>query len=95
MVEFIDGGITAPAGFKAAGVTCGIKPTGRDLALVVSTPPARAAGIFTTNLAAAAPVVVTRDHLKRSGGIATAIVVNSGCANACTGQQGLAANAKI
>ena len=91
MVERMDGGITAPAGFKAAGVECGLKPTGRDLALVVSTPPARAAGIFTTNLAVAAPVVVTRDHLKRSGGIATAIVVNSGCANACTGQQGLAA----
>ena len=89
MVERIEGGITAPGGFKAAGVKCGIKPTSRDLALVVATTPAQAAGIFTTSLAKAAPVVVTRDHLKRSGGTATAIVANSGCANACTGQQGL------
>ena len=90
MVESIAGGITAPAGFEAAGVACGIKTSGLDLALVVSTQPARAAGIFTTNLAVAAPVVVTRDHLRRSNGTATAIVVNSGCANACTGDQGLA-----
>ena len=86
----IEGGITAPAGFTAAGVACGIKPSGLDLALIVSTPPARAAGIFTTNLAVAAPVVVTREHLRRSRGTASSIVVNSGCANACTGDQGLA-----
>ena len=46
----ITGGITAPAGFTAAGVACGIKPSGLDLAMIVSTPAARAAGIFTTNL---------------------------------------------
>ena len=63
MIERITGGITAPSGFAAAGVACGIKPSGLDLALIVSTPPARAAGIFTTNLAVAAPVVVTREHL--------------------------------
>ena len=91
MGEDITGGVTAPAGFTAAGVACGIKPSGPDLALIVSTPPARAAGIFTTNLAVAAPVVVTREHLRRSHGTAAAIVVNSGCANACTGKQGLAA----
>ncbi len=91
MVESIAGGITAPAGFEAAGVACGIKTSGLDLALVVSIQPARAVGIFTTNLAVAAPVVVTRDHLRRSNGTAKAIVVNSGCANACTGDQGLAA----
>lgn len=85
----ITGGITAPAGFTAAGVACGIKPSGLDLALIVSTPAARAAGIFTTNLAVAAPVVVTREHLRRSHGTASSIVVNSGCANACTGDQGL------
>ena len=89
MVERIGRGITAPAGFAAAGVACGIKTSGLDLALVVATPPARAAGIFTTNLAVAAPVVVTRNHLRRSDGTAAAIVVNSGCANACTGEQGL------
>ena len=90
MVERIMGGITAPAGFEAAGVACGIKPSGLDLALIVSTPPARAAGIFTTNLAVAAPVVITREHLKQSHGTARSIVVNSGGANACTGDQGLA-----
>ena len=90
MVERIAGGITAPAGFEAAGITCGIKKAGLDLALVVSTPPARVAGVFTTNLAMAAPLVVTRDHLVLSQGTASAIVVNSGCANACTGADGLA-----
>jgi len=89
MIQRLDGGITAPAGFEAAGIACGIKVSGLDLALIVSRSPAHAAGIFTTNLAVAAPVTVTQDHLKRSGGIATAIVVNSGCANACTGPQGL------
>ncbi len=89
MIERIDGGITAPTGFEAAGVACGIKTSGLDLALVVSSP-ARAAGIFTTNLAVAAPVLVTREHLERAGGTARAVVINSGCANACTGEQGLA-----
>ena len=89
MVEQIEGGVTAPQGFEAAGVSCGIKRSGLDLALLVARPPARAAGIFTTNLAVAAPVVVTREHLARSGGTAAAVVVNSGCANACTGARGL------
>jgi glutamate N-acetyltransferase / amino-acid N-acetyltransferase len=90
MVERVAGGITAPEGFEAAGVACGIKKSGLDLALLVSTPPARAAAIFTTNLAVAAPLVVTRDHLRASHNTAAAIVVNSGCANACTGADGLA-----
>ena len=90
MLERIPRGITAPAGFRAAGVACGIKASGLDLALVVSAPPARSAGIFTTSLAAAAPVTVTRDHLRRSGATTAAVVVNSGCANACTGARGLA-----
>ena len=89
MLERIPGGITAPAGFRAAGVACGIKPSGLDLALLASTPPARSAGIFTTNLAVAAPVTVTREHLRRSDGTTAAVVVNSGCANACTGARGL------
>ncbi|HCE01967.1 MAG TPA: ornithine acetyltransferase [Acidobacteria bacterium] len=89
-VERISGGITAPEGFEAAGVACGIKASGLDLALVQSTPPARVAGIFTTNLAVAAPLVVTRDHLRASQDTAAAVVVNSGCANACTGAEGLA-----
>ena len=84
----IDGGVTAPAGFRAAGVHCGIKATGLDLAIIASDTPASAAAVFTTNLAQAAPVLVSRDHVCRSRGKASAIVVNSGCANACTGDDG-------
>lgn len=86
----IAGGVTAPAGFRAAGVACGIKPAALDLALLVADSPASAAGVFTKNLAAAAPVLVSREHLARSRGWARAIVANSGCANACTGEQGVA-----
>ncbi|MGE5198438.1 MAG: bifunctional glutamate N-acetyltransferase/amino-acid acetyltransferase ArgJ, partial [Rhodospirillaceae bacterium] len=90
-VEPVDGGVTAPAGFRAAGVACGIKKSGAlDLALVVADGPATAAAVFTTNKAQAAPVLVSREHLARSGGRARAIVVNSGCANACTGPEGMA-----
>jgi glutamate N-acetyltransferase/amino-acid N-acetyltransferase len=87
----IQGGLTAPAGFRAAGVACGIKTSGaRDLAILAADKPAAAAGVFTTNLAQAAPVLVSREHLSRSGGQSAAVVVNSGCANACTGEDGLA-----
>lgn len=90
-VRDIPGAITAPSGYKAAGVACGIKGTGKpDLALVVSDTLTAAAGVFTTNLAQAAPVLISRDHLEGTGGHARAIVVNSGCANACTGEDGLA-----
>jgi glutamate N-acetyltransferase/amino-acid N-acetyltransferase len=88
-IETIDGAITAPAGFRAAGVSCGIKASGLDFALIVPTVTASAAGLFTTNRAVAAPVVLSRQNLTRSGGLAKAIVVNSGCANACTGSDGL------
>jgi glutamate N-acetyltransferase/amino-acid N-acetyltransferase len=85
--------ITAPAGFVAAAISCGMKGSGElDLALV-ATDDARAvpaAGVFTTNLAAAAPVVVSRAHLKSRGGHAAGVVVSSGNANAATGPQGLA-----
>src|SRR6185295_8374404 len=94
----INGSIVAPKGFLASGVFCDIKRLGtgkgsnkgrkRDLALIVSEVPATAAGMFTTNQVCAAPVKVCIEHLKK--GVAQAIVVNSGNANACTGQQGLA-----
>lgn len=90
-VTHASGGITAPAGYRAAGAACGLKPSGLDVALVVSDEPAAAAGLFTTNLAVAAPVVVAREQLERSGGRARVIAVNSRCANACTGAEGLAA----
>jgi glutamate N-acetyltransferase/amino-acid N-acetyltransferase len=87
----ISGGITAPQGFRAAGVACGIKAKGGlDLALIVSDTPASAAAVFTTNKAIAAPVIVSRRQLAASGGRVSAVVVNSGCANACTGPDGLA-----
>jgi glutamate N-acetyltransferase/amino-acid N-acetyltransferase len=86
----ITGGVTTPAGFRAAGVSAGIKANGNaDLALLVSDGPARAAAVFTTNKVQAAAVLVSREHLAKSKGVVRAIVVNSGCANACTGDAGL------
>lgn len=88
MYTAIKGGITAPKGFKAAGVQAGIKKSGKhDVAVIYSTVPASVAGVFTKNTMAAAPVAVSRLALK--SGVASAIVVNSGCANACTGEQGM------
>jgi len=83
----IDGGITAPKGFKAAGIHVGIKKSAPDLALIVSEQPAAVAGTFTTNRIQAAPVKLCRDRL--AGKRAQAIVVSSGNANACTGPQGM------
>jgi glutamate N-acetyltransferase / amino-acid N-acetyltransferase len=85
--EILKGGITAPKGFLAAGIHCSIKKTKRDLALIVSTSPAVAAGVFTLNKVQAAPVVICKEHLCKSKTF-KAIVVNSGNANACTGQRG-------
>jgi glutamate N-acetyltransferase/amino-acid N-acetyltransferase len=86
----IEGSVSAPAGFRAAGVACGIKKSnGLDLALIVSDRPASAAAVFTTNKAQAAPVLVSKARLQASGGRARAIAINSGCANACTGPDGL------
>jgi glutamate N-acetyltransferase/amino-acid N-acetyltransferase len=89
-IETRAGGVTTPRGFQAAGVSAGIKASGAaDLALIVSEVPAAAAAVFTTNKAEAAPVIVTREHLARSRQTARAVIVNSGCANACTGDDGL------
>jgi glutamate N-acetyltransferase / amino-acid N-acetyltransferase len=83
----IVGGVAAPKGFKAGGMACGIKKTQKlDLALIASDVPAVAAGIFTTNLVQAAPLLVTKRHLKN--GVAQAIIANSGNANACVGPVG-------
>jgi len=87
--DAVEPGVTAPQGFRAAGVSCGIKKKGLDLALIVSDAPASAAAVFTTNRAQAAPILVSRRQLEASAGRASAIVVNSGCANACTGPDGL------
>ena len=90
-ISAIDGGITAPKGFTSASLHCGIKKTGAlDLTVIAATEPVAAAGIFTTNLAQAAPVLLSKKHLQQSSGRARAVVINSGCANACTGTQGYA-----
>jgi glutamate N-acetyltransferase/amino-acid N-acetyltransferase len=97
-LKHIPGSVVAPQGFRASGVFCDIKRLGtgkgsekgskRDLALIVSEVPATVAGMFTTNQVCAAPVKVCVPRVKK--GTAQAIVVNSGNANACTGQQGMA-----
>lgn len=90
-MEFIAGGVTAPAGFWAAGVRCGLRKAGDDrpdLALLVSERPAAAAGVYTKNRVQAAPIQVTREHL--ASGRARAVVANAGVANAATGARGLA-----
>ena len=90
-IQPMAGGVTAPAGYRASGLHCGIKANGNpDLSLIVSDRPASAAGLFTINLAKAAPVYLCQDHLARSGGRAVAVITNSGCANACTGPNGTA-----
>lgn len=83
----IEGGITAVRGILAAGISCGIKKDGRkDLALIVSEADASAAGVFTENHVKAAPVLLSQKNIKR--GMARAIIINSGNANACTGKIG-------
>ena len=81
--------IALPKGYSASGIACGLKPSGKpDLGLLVSDRPAVSAGVFTTNRFQAAPLTVTRKHLRR--GSARAIAVNAGNANACTGKEGVA-----
>ena len=81
-------GLALPRGFQAAGVAAGIKPSGaRDMMLLAMDAAAPAAGVFTTNRIQAAPVRLDREHLR--GGLARAVVVNSGNANACNGRQGM------
>ena len=88
--QVVDGGITAPKGFRAAGVTAGLKPSGLpDLALIVSDVDAIAAGVFTTSHVRAACVDLCRQNLKAKP-YARAILCNAGQANASTGKQGWA-----
>ena len=84
----VKGGVCSAKGFRAAGVGAEIKYKGRnDVALVVADAPCTAAAVFTTNKVAAAPVVYDREVV--TGGRVQAILANSGCANACTGEEGL------
>ncbi|MBB5218022.1 bifunctional glutamate N-acetyltransferase/amino-acid acetyltransferase ArgJ [Treponema rectale] len=87
-MQFIDGGVTAPEGFTANGMLCGIKAgrTKNDTALIYSEKPCTAAGVFTQNRVKAESVKLTKKHLEN--GKAQAVIANSGNANACTGAQG-------
>lgn len=91
--EWIEGFVTAPKGFRAAGVRCGVKSQGKDLALIVSEVSATVAGMFTTNRAAA-PCVRYSRHVVEAG-TARAIVANSGNANAATGEEGFMDNVRM
>ena len=86
----IQGGVTAPDGFQAAGVVAGLKPSGKsDLAMLLAPASAVCAGTFTTSVVRAACVDLCSDRLSTSGGQARAVLINSGQANACTGDRGL------
>ena len=85
--------VTAVPGFVAAGLACGVKASGADDLAMVATldgTPVTAAGVFTSNKMTAPPVLVTREHLVATGGLAAAVVLNSGNANAATGAAGMA-----
>jgi len=79
-----------PLGFKTTAVASGIKKIGQDLGLIVSDRPATAAAVFTKNTFPAAPVLVSRENLLKSGNTLRAVLVNSGNANACNGADGIA-----
>jgi len=96
-IEFVaEGTVTSPQGFHAGATYAGIKKKARgglDMGLLFSEEPCRVAGVFTTNKIKAAPVILCQERLK--SGRAVAVVANSGCANACTGEQGLADAAEM
>ncbi len=89
MERLDNGSITSAPGFQAAGVHCGLKPTGdNDLALIYCQVPCRAAAVFTSNRVKAAPVLYDQEALAHNREALQAVVINSGCANACTGERG-------
>lgn len=98
LMRWIRGGVTAAAGFTASGISAGIKRSRKpDLSLVLAERPCSAAGVFTRNIIKAPPVLISRERL--SGGLARAVLINSGCANCMTGAAGrrdaLAAGAAV
>jgi len=88
-IKYIDGGVTAPSGFLASGIHCGLKKSSlqKDLALIYSEVPAAAAGMYTKNKVKGAPIYITKEHLTNKK--AQAIIINSGNANTCNGDDGL------
>ena len=88
-MEMFDGSITSPLGYRAAGVACGLKKNGLpDLALVVSDCPATAVGVFTRNIVKGHSLQLSRANIQN--GLARAVIINSGNANACVGEPGMA-----
>ncbi|WP_306009297.1 MULTISPECIES: bifunctional ornithine acetyltransferase/N-acetylglutamate synthase [Bacillus] len=85
--EIPDGSIISPKGYKSAGVHAGLRYSKKDVGAIISTAPANSAAVYTTSLFQAAPLKVTQESLA-AGGVLQAVIVNSACANACTGQQG-------
>lgn len=94
-MEFINGGVTSPTGFLASGIHCGLKKNTLklDLALIYSETQASAAGVYTKNKVKGAPIYITKDHLVNKK--AKAIIINSGNANTCNGDDGLAKAKKM
>ncbi len=94
-IKYIDGGVTAPKGFLSSGIYCGIKQGSvkKDLALIYSEVPAKASGMFTKNKVKGAPIYICKDHLSNKK--AQAIIINSGNANTCTGDDGLSKAKKM
>jgi len=88
-IKYINGGVTAPKGFLASGIHCGLKKSNlnKDLALIYSEVPAAAAGMYTKNKVKGAPIYITKEHLNNKK--AQAIIINSGNANTCNGDDGL------
>lgn len=84
--KIFDGDVTSPKGFKASGLNIGLKKDKRDMALIVSDVPAKGAGVFTTNKACAAPILLCKENITNAE--VQAIIINSNNANACTGQKG-------
>ena len=88
--QLVSGGVTAPQGFAASGIAAGLKPSGKpDLALLLAPEGAVCAGAFTTSVVRAACVDLCVERLESTGGRARAVLINSGQANACTGDRGL------
>ena len=88
-MKIINAGVTAPKGFKCAGLRAGVKPgkTNKDMAMIVSEVPAKIAGTFTKNIVKAAPVLWGKKIVEEQEAV-RAVVINTGIANACTGEQG-------
>ena len=89
IIRKIDSGsVITPAGFQASGVHAGLRYNKLDMGLIMSETPASCAAVYTTSHFQAAPLHVTRESIAKEG-LIQAVVVNSACANACTGKQGL------